>query len=459
MNTSNFVLRGSVCYSTGIESILVMEDGFLVCEDGVSKGCFPRLPGEYKNFPIVDYSGKLVVPGLTDLHMHAPQYGSRALAMDMELLEWLNTHTFPEEAKYGDLEYAERAYSILVKDLKEGPNTRMLLFATVHVPAAMLLAGMMEESGLVSLVGKVNMDRNSPGCLCEKSAGASLAATREWLKLSFGKGWKNTAPILTPRFIPSCSDDLMKGLSVIQKEFGLPLHSHLSENRKECAWVRELCPGTSGYGNAYERYDLAGGSVPTVMAHCVWSDDDEIKMLAERGVYAAHCPQSNTNLSSGIAPVRRFLDSGVRVGLGSDVAGGAHTSIFRAMTDAIQVSKLRQALIAPDEKALTLEEAFYLGTAGGGSFFAERGAAAREGGQKGPGPAGSFESGFDFDALVIDDSRLASPSPLSVRDRLERAVYLSDNRNIIAKYVRGNLIHSLPQEQTRTKPPQKAPGR
>jgi guanine deaminase len=288
-------------------------------------------------------------------------------------------------------------------------------------------------------VGKVNMDRNSPDCLCEKGAEASLTATREWLRLALEKNWKNTAPILTPRFIPSCSDELMTGLSAIQKEFGLPLHSHLSENRKECAWVRELCPGISNYGNAYARHDLFGLSVPTVMAHCVWSDDDEISLLAERGVYAAHCPQSNTNLSSGIAPVRRFLDAGMRVGLGSDVAGGAHVSIFRAMTDAIQVSKLRQALIAPDEKALCFEEAFYLGTAGGGSFFATTVA-------EGPGPTGSFESGFDLDALVINDADLASPSPLSVRDRLERAIYLSDNRNIIAKYVRGNLIHSLPEE-------------
>jgi guanine deaminase len=169
------------------------------------------------------------------------------------------------------------------------------------------------------------------------------------------------------------------------------------------------------------------------MAHCVWSGDDEIRLLADRGVFAAHCPQSNINLSSGIAPVRRLLEAGVPLGLGSDVAGGAHASIFRAMTDAIQVSKLRRVLADQTEKPLTLEEVFYLGTAGGGAFFGKAGGAFF-------GPAGSFDPGYDFDALVINDTALAGPGELSLRDRLERTVYLSDDRHIEAKYVRGKQI-------------------
>jgi guanine deaminase len=170
------------------------------------------------------------------------------------------------------------------------------------------------------------------------------------------------------------------------------------------------------------------------MAHCTWSDEDEISLMSQRQVYAVHCPQSNTNLSSGIAPVRRFLDAGLFVGLGSDIAGGAHSSIFRAMTDTIQVSKIRKALINENEKPLSLEEAFYLGTVSGGSFFEKTGL----------GVSGSFERDNDFDVLVIDEKNLTAPFELSIRDRLERIVYLSDDRNIKAKYVKGLLIDFIP---------------
>jgi guanine deaminase len=237
----------------------------------------------------------------------------------------------------------------------------------------------------------------------------------------------------------------MRGLAEIQKEFALPLQSHLSENRKEIEWVKELKPESDGYGAAYRDFDLFGGDVPTVMAHCVWSDEEETALLAEGGVFVAHCPQSNANLSSGIAPVRRFLDAGIPLGLGSDVAGGAHCSIFRAMSDAIQVSKLRRILLGETTKALSLEEAFYLGTAGGGAFFGKaaqtNSSLVRPNGLADPpGASGSFEPGYDFDALVIDDSELAASSPLSIPERLERVVYLSNDRHIQAKYVRGIAI-------------------
>jgi guanine deaminase len=204
------------------------------------------------------------------------------------------------------------------------------------------------------------------------------------------------------------------------------LQSHLSENLSECAWVKTLCPDSDGYGDAYLRFGQFGGPVPTIMAHCVWSGDKEIRSMAEQGVYMAHCPQSNTNLASGIAPVRRFLNQGVPVGLGSDMAGGCHTSIFRAMADAIQMSKLHWLLQNQQEPALTLAEAFFLATKGGGSFF---------------GKVGGFEEGYAFDALVLDDTPLAAPYSLDMEDRLARVTYLSDNRFIIRKYVQGRLIN------------------
>lgn len=424
-------MKGDICWSASPHSLHTIEGGFLLCKDGKSGGVFSEVPKAYEAVPVKDFSGKLIIPGLTDLHIHAPQFAFRALGMDMELLEWLNTHTFPEETKYRDLDYARKAYGLFVDDIKKGPNTRLCVYATIHVPATLLLMDMLEESGLVSFVGKVNMDRNSPDSLREDD---SAAATRQWLE-SFSKGrgggrgpYKNTAAILTPRFTPSCTDGLMKSLAEIQKKGGLPLQSHLSENLKEIEWVKELCPASENYGAAYADLGLMDG--PTIMAHCVWSDKKEMELLAEKNVYIAHCPQSNTNLSSGIAPIRRFMERGIPVGLGSDVAGGSNTSIFRAVSDAIAVSKLRQVLVAPDEKALTLEEAFYLGTAGGGAFFGKLSGTDF-------GAAGSFDEGWDFDALVIDEGNLADTVGRSIRERLERAVYLSDDRHIAGKYVRG----------------------
>ena len=205
------------------------------------------------------------------------------------------------------------------------------------------------------------------------------------------------------------------------------MQSHLAENPGECAWVRALCPGGKNYADAYLQAGQFGGGVKTVMAHCVWMEDEEIALMAERGVYVAHCPQSNMNLSSGIAPVRRFLRRGVPVGLGSDIAGGCHTSIFRAMADAVQASKLYWRLVDQQSPALTLAEAFYLATRGGGSFF---------------GRVGSFEYGYEFDAVVLDDRPLAAPYPLSIEERLARLTYLSDDRHIASKYAAGALVFS-----------------
>ena len=147
--------------------------------------------------------------------------------------------------------------------------------------------------------------------------------------------------------------------------------------------------------------------------------------MKQRGVFVAHCPQSNENLASGIAPVRRYLERGLQVGLGSDVAGGTTPSIFRAMADAIQVSKLRWRLQDQSLAPLTLPEAFWLGTAGGGAFF---------------GQVGRFAPGYELDALVLDDSRLRSPWPLTVEQRLERMVYLGEDRDVAAKFVAGTRL-------------------
>ena len=442
---THFILKGNIFHSLTPREIAMVPDGLLVCDGGISGGiyaAYSELPRRYQTYPIKDMSGMLIIPGMSDLHVHAPQYTFRGLGMDMELLEWLGKNAFPEEARYKELDYADKAYGIFVEDLIRSATTRAAIFATVHVPATRLLMDKLEASGLVTCVGKVNMDRNSDDTLREATAGRSLEATEQWIYESIRAGYRRTQPIITPRFTPSCSDELMEGLGRMRVKYHLPVQSHLSENYSEIEWVKELCPWSSCYADAYDRFGLLGDirwsaniisdgtnqEYPSgaIMAHCVHCTEEEIRMLKERGTYIAHCPQSNINIASGAAPVRTFLDRGMKVGLGTDIAGGASISLFRTMVDAISVSKLRWRLVDQALKPLTFEEAFYMATAGGGEFF---------------GRVGRFEKGYEFDALVIDDSRYRAARVMQPRERLERFIYLAEGGgDIVEKYVAGREI-------------------
>lgn len=419
----NYVIKSNICYSKSSNELCIVENGYLVCVDNRCVGVYSELPETFNSFTILDYSEQIVIPGLVDLHVHAPQYPFRGLAMDLELIDWLNTYTFVEEAKYKDIEYAEKAYDIFVDDLKNSATTRAAVFGTIHKDATLLLMDKMEKAGIKGFVGKVNMDRNSPEYLCEENAEKAAIITEEWIKAC--EKYENVKPILTPRFTPSCTDEMFEKLSDLQKKYNLSVQSHLSENLGEIAWVKELCPGTKNYGESYDRYDMFGKNCPTIMAHCVHSGDDEVEMMRKQGVFVAHCPESNANLSSGVAPVKDYLKKGLKVGLGSDIAAGSSLSIFKAMSMAIQCSKLRWRLLDQSVEPLTLEEVFYLATKGGGEFF---------------GKVGSFEDGYEFDAVVIEDASIRHPQKLNVRERLERVIYLAEDKNIIAKFVGGRKI-------------------
>ncbi len=428
-----FVLKGHICYSEDTGELITYEKGYIVCVDGKSHGVYEVIPKEYQDLPIIDYGDKLIIPGLVDLHIHAPQFAYRGMGMDLELMDWLAEQAFPEETKYADLDYAKKAYSIFADALKKSATTRACIFATRHREATELLMELMEESGLVTFVGKVNMDRDATKELVEESAEQSARDTIEWLEKVASK-YARTKPILTPRFIPCCTDELMNRLEEIQARYGLPVQSHLSENQDEIELVRNLRPNNPFYGDGYNQHNMFGknndtdAEVMTIMAHSVWSEDAEVELMKENGVFVAHCPASNMNLASGIAPVRKYLDKGLNVGLGSDVAGGHSESIFRAISDTVQVSKMYWRLVDSSVKPVTFSEAFYLATKGGGAFF---------------GQVGSFEIGYEFDAVVLDDSCLPHPQELTVVQRLERAVYLSlDIQGICAKYVAGQLVAS-----------------
>lgn len=429
MKHNSFILKGNICYSKNKDRLSVTDHGYLVCFQGICQGVYPVLPEKYQGLPVIDHQNMLIIPGMTDLHIHAPQYPFRGLGMDLELLEWLNTHTFPEESRYADLDYARRAYQLFTEDLQNSATTRAVIFGTIHIPATDLLMELLEATGLKTYVGKVNMDQNSPDYLTEKNAEAALENTAAWLSKIKDK-YPNTRPILTPRFAPTCTGSLLEGLGNLQKKYELPVQSHLSENLSEINWVKELFPWSTCYGDVYDHYGLFGKDAKTVMAHCVYSSDEEVGLMKKNQVYIAHCPQSNINLSSGIAPIRRYLEEGIPMGLGTDMAGGANMSMFRCIADAVGVSKLYWRLVNQEQKPLTMEEAFYLATKGGGSFF---------------GKVGSFEEGYELDALVLDDSGIRSTKALDTKERLEQYLYLAEEGGKLAgKYVAGTeVLHKI----------------
>ena len=419
------ILHGDIVYTSNPSQFDLYEDGYLVTDDDKVVDVYSSLPQEYQKELIEDYKGKLIIPGLIDLHVHAPQYTYRGLGMDLELIEWLNVNTFPEESKYKDNEYALKAYSIFTDDLLHSSTTRACIFATVHKEATLLLMDKLEETKLITKVGKVNMDRNCPDYIKESSDNSYLD-TLSWVEECNNRNYSFTSPILTPRFIPSCTDEILDKLKEIQVKYHLPVQSHLSENLSEIEWVKELCPSARNYGEAYALHALFGGEdCPTLMAHCIYSNDEELALMKKNGVYIVHCPESNINVRSGIAPIRKYLDEGFNVGLGSDIAAGTTLNMFKAVEETIKASKMRWRILDQNYKWLSEQEGFYLATKGGGKFF---------------GKVGSFEKDYEFDAVVIDDSRIRHANKLSLKNRIITAIYLSDERDIVAKYVKGNKV-------------------
>ena len=422
----NLILKGNICHTPEKDRLEIREDAYVVCGEGLCRGIFDTIPDKYLGMEIVDCAGKLIIPGLVDLHTHAPQFAYRGTGMDEELMGWLERYAFPEESRYADTGYAARAYGIVTEKLKRGATTRVVMFATIHPEATLILMDCMEKSGVVSYIGKVNMDRNASPELTEENAARSAEDTRRFIRECASRGYRRTKPIITPRFVPCCTDELMEALGRIRKEYDLPVQSHLSENPEEIEFVRELAPEAAFYGDAYDRFGLFGKDGRTVMAHCVYSPPEEVQRMLDNGVWIAHCPGSNMNIASGIAPVRHYLERGLRIGLGTDVAGGDSESMFRAVTDAIRASKMYWRYIDHNAKPLTFPEAFWLASKGGGSFF---------------GKVGSFEEGYAFDAVVLDDSIEPSARALPLRDRLERAFYQRlDKQGIIMKFADAEQI-------------------
>lgn len=416
------VYKAHILFTKERDRFEVFENGYVAVEDGrvvgvsadlSSLGCDEQM--------VTDYGDCLLIPAMNDMHVHASQYRNQGLAMDLELLPWLQNYTFPEEKKYADAAYAERMYRRFIRDLWRFGTMRACVFATSHTDSTRLLMNLFKESGMGAMVGKVAMNRNCPPELSETVE--QMVEGYEALIAEFNQPDDLVRPIITPRFIPSCTPEMLQACGNLAAKYQLPVQSHLSENLSEMALVQTLERESTSYGDAYNRYGLFG-QTPTIMAHCVWTDGAELELMKQNDVMIAHCPTSNLNIASGLAPIRRFLDEGLGVGLGSDISGGHDLSIFRMMMYATQVSKLLY-LQNHDKPFLTLSEAFWIATKSAGHFF---------------GRVGSFEPGYEFDALVIDDHDL-NHDHYSLLHRLERYIYLGDDRQIVHRFCRGREIH------------------
>lgn len=415
------IYKGNILFTKDKNKFETVENGFIVVKSGKILDIYKNLPDKYTDFEVIDYKNNLIIPGMNDLHCHAPQFKNLGMAMDKELIPWLNNYTFPEEGKYKEIEYADKMYKRFIKEVWKHGTTRIAVFATVHKDATVNLINLFKHSGLGALIGKVNMNINCTDDLLEET-NKSISDTKYILKNYYSEN-NLVNPIITPRFIPSCDSELLKELGNLAVKYNIPTQSHISENLGEIDWVKKLQPESRFYGDAYNRFNLFG-QTKTLMAHCVYSCDNELELMKKNNVFAVHCPSSNLNLGSGIMPVRKFLDKNINVSLGSDISGGHDLSIFKVMVNAIQCSKLLWIKSNKTLDFLTLSEVFYMATKGGGSFF---------------GKVGSFEKGYDFDALIIDDSNLY-PDDYNLIERLERFIYIGDDRNIVHRYVRGNKI-------------------
>ena len=415
------VYKAHILFTKEKDHFEVFENGYIAVEDGIVRGVASNLKDlGCEDAEVTDFGNRLLIPAMNDMHVHAPQVHNQGVAMDLELLPWLQNYTFPEESKYADVHYAERMYRRFLHTQWLFGTMRSVVFGTMHTESTRVLMKLYQEAGMGAMVGKVGMNRNCPDTLTEEVD--AYIAGQESLIAEFGDANALVRPIITPRFVPSCTPELLKACGELANKYQLPVQSHLSENTSEIAWVAELEKESTSYGDAYNRYGLFG-QTPTIMAHCVWTDGSELELMKKNHVMVAHCPTSNFNLSSGLAPVRTFLDEGLPIGLGSDISGGHDLNMFRMLVYAIQVSKMHYQ--HDKSKAfLTLPEIFWIATKSAGSFF---------------GKVGSFEPGYEFDALVIDDEVL-HPDEYSLLHRLERFIYVGDDRQILHRFCRGQII-------------------
>jgi guanine deaminase len=394
--------------------------------------------GELVSLP----SGCYLLPGFVDLHVHAPQYPQLGNALDVPLEDWLQTYTFPLEARYQDLSFARQSYSLLVDDLISNGTTTALYFATIHQEATRALVDICLEKGQRALIGKVAMDNvdECPDYYRDTSTAAALEGTRELIDYVRGRPDNQDArvlPVVTPRFIPSCTDATLEGLGEIARQCECHVQSHCSESDWAHGYVLSRHGATDT--EMLDRFGLLGRR--TVLAHANFITADDMEIIRTREAAVAHCPLSNAYFANAVFPLRAALERGLHVGLGTDISGGPSASILENCRGAILVSRMLESGVDPavdsEKRGATVpaqidfRDAFHIATAGGGIALDL--------------PIGQFTPGYQFDALVVDtnanNGTIRLWAELDSGDQiLQKIIYTASSANITSVWVGGNYV-------------------
>ena len=409
----------------GVEqSYEYFEDGLLVIDNGqVAKvGHAADLLPSLKGVEITEYRDALITPGFIDTHIHYPQTGMIA-SYGEQLLDWLNTYTFPTEQQFADKAHAADVAGIFLKELLRNGTTTALVFGSVHKQSVDAFFKAAEALNLRMIAGKVLMDRSAPDYLTDTPE-SGYADSKELIERWHGKGRLHYA--VTPRFAPTSTPEQLTLAGKLLGEYpDLYMHTHLSENRKEIEWVKALFPERKGYLDVYDHYKLIGAR--SVFAHGVHLCDDECKRLAETGSAVAFCPTSNLFLGSGLFDLNKLEQHGVRVGLGTDVGAGTSFSQLQSLNEAYKVMQLQGKKLDPFKS-------LYLATLGGANalYLDDK--------------IGNFESGKDADFVVLDYN--ATPlisyrmqQAKTLDEKLFALTMLGDDRAIKETFAAGQSVH------------------
>ncbi|GLB45496.1 putative amidohydrolase family protein [Lyophyllum shimeji] len=405
--------------------------------------------------PIQIPQGSFLLPPFCDLHLHAPQFLYQGTGLHLSLMQWLDEYAFKAEERLdADPALARRVYTRLAQRLIENGTGTVLLFGTIKEGTNLILADTMQRAGVRALVGKLSMDISSRPSYVEASAEAALSAARSFVSrcketvAALPAHSRLVAPVLTPRFVPTCSNELLEGLGRLAAEQSLRVQSHMAEAHDQVEWVR-----SERGAEDIDVFDQRGLLTPdTIQAHCTFLDAAALARVADRGTAIAHCPLSNAYFSAAPFALREVLAAGVRVGLGTDVAGGYSLDMMSAMRHAVTVSRMREGKRrlehageneAAESVAIDWKEALYLATQGG-----------KEALGLGRG-SGSFEVGAPFDAQQIQifdaekgagigaldffDLELGESPDVSI-EMVEKWWCIGDGRNRVGLWVQGNRL-------------------
>eukprot|EP01102_Stenamoeba_stenopodia_P004903 TRINITY_DN1539_c0_g1_i1.p1 TRINITY_DN1539_c0_g1~~TRINITY_DN1539_c0_g1_i1.p1 ORF type:complete len:525 (-),score=114.10 TRINITY_DN1539_c0_g1_i1:25-1599(-) len=380
-------------------------------------------------------SSVFLIPGFIDCHAHAPQYAQMGTGLDLPLLKWLNYYTFPLESRFRDTAFAREVYTKAIRRFLRHGTTTCVWFGTIHNPANKVLVEVIRDLGQRAFVGKVCMNRNAPDFLLDASAEESLSQTAEFADYVLREVRSPLiTPIVTPRFAPACTEDLLISLGALAKQKDIPIQSHLSENKDEVKWIKEvLFPGKK-YSQVYDDCGLL--THKTIMAHCVFLDDQEVDLLKDRGVGVAHCPISNYVIHSGEMRAREYLNKGLKVGLGTDVSAGTSPGILPVLRQTIIASNALDFEENPkpsNSPPLGYQEAFALATLGGARVIGYE------------SKLGNFEVGKYFDAICVDASSENSPFDVfqdidTTLDVFQKFLMVGDDRNMSKVFVAGRQV-------------------